>query len=430
MAKGLGDGEPLIPIGGQKRGGTGHGALLRDATRWTIFRNGCLIATWYFFSTTLSLLNKKLIGKKHGIYGNTPFPAPLLMTGVHIICQYLLAKGVFALGIVQRESKEQLSWREYAKTVLPNGTSTGLDIGFSNLSFQTITVSFYTMCKSTTPMFLLMFAFLMGLEKPSWRLAGVVAVISTGILLLVFGEAEFNLVGFLLVMTAACLAGLRWTLTQILLQGTKGGKSLSHGGPLDVLESLCPVMATSVLALSLLTENLEDLPASPYFHTFDHTVKSAAIMGGLGAVAFLMVWTEFKVIAETSALTFMVAGTLKEVVTVLAAVFFYDEHFGVINGVGLVVLLTGVSLYNFTKYQKLKQGEIKPARRGGHLNLKRDFSADALAATNPEGVPASAPGEVALSATYFRHKLGDERGEPTGEGPGAVEEGEGPQPDQ
>ena len=29
----------------------------------------------YFFSTTLNLVNKKLIGKKHGIYGsNTPFP--------------------------------------------------------------------------------------------------------------------------------------------------------------------------------------------------------------------------------------------------------------------------------------------------------------------------------------------------------------------
>ena len=32
-------------------------------------------------------------------------------------------------------------------------------------------------------------------------------------------------------------------------------------------------------------------------------------------IAFLMVWTEFKVIKETSALTFMIAGTVKEVVT-------------------------------------------------------------------------------------------------------------------
>lgn len=48
--------------------------------------------------------------------------------------------------------------------VIPNGMSTGLDIGFSNLSLQTISLSFYTMCKSTTPMFLLLFSFIMKLE--------------------------------------------------------------------------------------------------------------------------------------------------------------------------------------------------------------------------------------------------------------------------
>jgi hypothetical protein len=50
------------------------------------------------------------------------------------------------------------------RTVLPNGAVTGLDIGFSNASLVHITMSFYTMCKSTTPIFLLAFAFVWGLE--------------------------------------------------------------------------------------------------------------------------------------------------------------------------------------------------------------------------------------------------------------------------
>ena len=49
--------------------------------------------------------------------------------------------------------------------VIPNGLSTGLDIGFSNYSLARITLSFYTMCKSTTPIFLLGFCFLWGLER-------------------------------------------------------------------------------------------------------------------------------------------------------------------------------------------------------------------------------------------------------------------------
>ena len=58
----------------------------------------------------------------------------------------------------------------------------------------------------------------------------MVSVISAGLLLLVYGEAEFHLVGFILVMTAAMLAGLRWTITQVLLQGSgSGGGGGGHG---------------------------------------------------------------------------------------------------------------------------------------------------------------------------------------------------------
>lgn len=102
--------------------------------------------------------------------------------------------------------------------MLPNGVATGLDICFSNTSFAFITLSFYTMCKSSAPLFLLIFAFIWGIEAPTWALGGTVLVISAGLLLLVAGEVRFDPVGFFLVMTAACMSGLRWTITQVLLQ--------------------------------------------------------------------------------------------------------------------------------------------------------------------------------------------------------------------
>jgi drug/metabolite transporter (DMT)-like permease len=58
-------------------------------------------------------------------------------------------------------------------------------------------------------------------RRPSWSLAAVVGVITCGLLLLVAGETQFHAVGFVLVMTAAMLSGLRWTITQVLLQGHK-----------------------------------------------------------------------------------------------------------------------------------------------------------------------------------------------------------------
>ena len=64
-------------------------------------------------------------------------------------------------------------------------------------------------------------------DRPSWSLAGVVGIMSVGLVLLVFGETSFNLQGFIVVMAASCLSGLRWTITQLLLQGND-----SHGEPL------------------------------------------------------------------------------------------------------------------------------------------------------------------------------------------------------
>eukprot|EP00877_Chromochloris_zofingiensis_P007804 jgi/Chrzof1/3277/Cz12g19080.t1 len=342
---------------------------LQDSVVRTMLWTGALILAWYCLSTSLSVYNKQLVGKNHGIFGKGAFPAPLFMSSLQFAFQTLLAKLVFKSGLMSRTA-QPIAWKDWSKMVLPNGVVTGLDIGFSNKSLVLITMSFYTMCKSTTPIFLLTFAFIWGLERPSWELAGVVTVIVTGLLLLVYGESEFDLLGFTLVMTASCLSGLRFTLTQVLLHG-HGSEHVKSpfGGPLEILEILTPVMAITTLILSIAWEQIWwSLPESPYFASWGHSMLSIAIIFLGAVIAFLMVWTEYQVIKETSALTFMIAGTCKEVVTILAAMMFFGDHLGVINGVGLVIVILGVLLFNAYKYRKLKVGEIQAIRAGVHVN--------------------------------------------------------------
>ena len=57
----------------------------------------------------------------------------------------------------------------------------------------------------------------------------MVGIMSVGLSLLVFGETEFNLAGFIVVMSASCLSGLRWTITQVLLQGADGHSEHQSG---------------------------------------------------------------------------------------------------------------------------------------------------------------------------------------------------------
>eukprot|EP00892_Ulva_mutabilis_P004910 jgi/Ulvmu1/2791/UM140_0021.1 len=315
-----------------------------------------LIFTWYTMSTALSIYNKKVLGKRYGILDNEPFPAPLLMTSVQFLAQYAMAwLSLKCVAARTLDPGEPRTWAVWTRTVLPNGVATGLDIGFSNLSLVFITLSFYTMCKSSAPLFLLLCAFIWRIESPTWSLAGTVAVISGGLLMLVAGEVEFNVVGFLLVMTAAAMSGVRWTITQILLQGgdSGGGHRVQRGTALEVMESLTPVMSATTMLLSLASEPLIHIVRTNiYFSSAPHLLLSLALISVGAFIAFFMVLVEFMLISSTSALTFMVAGVFKEIVTVMVAHFTYGDQFTALNGAGLAVLLCGVGLFNYQQWRK------------------------------------------------------------------------------
>ena len=51
------------------------------------------------------------------------------------------------------------------------------------------------MCKSSSLAFVLLFAFMFKLETPSWRLAGIILIITSGVVLMVSTETQFNFAG-------------------------------------------------------------------------------------------------------------------------------------------------------------------------------------------------------------------------------------------
>lgn len=91
--------------------------------------------------------------------------------------------------------------------------------------------------------------------------------------------------------------------------------------PLLMQVCLLAVMAATLLSISLVVERLWAVfPGSPYFASLSHAGLTTLILAFGGCLGFMMVWVEFTVIQETSALTFMVAGTFKEIVTGVLAI--------------------------------------------------------------------------------------------------------------
>jgi solute carrier family 35 protein C2 len=295
----------------------------------------------------------------------------------------------------------------FSTKVLPCGIATSLDIGLSNLSFKTLTLSFYSkqnpnininiaialtpyylaMCKSSSLAFVLLFAFLFKLEQPTWRLIGIIGIITVGVLLMVLDESEFDLTGFIEVMIATMCGGLRWSLTQILLQK----ESLGMTNPAASLVFLTPIMFFSLLILSGPIEKPWELFYLPqFFGTFWVSLRTLGYMSIGGILAFCMVMSEFALISKTSVITLSVAGIFKEVLTLMLSGAIFGDKFTIVNITGLIIALFGIFLYNVLKFNSGNSGH------GGHgggsskfdsLQLDEDHHLDEYERLAPNTAP-------------------------------------------
>ncbi|KAI8079837.1 triose-phosphate transporter family-domain-containing protein [Halteromyces radiatus] len=208
------------------------------------------------------------------------------------------------------------------------------------------------MVKSSTPVWVLLFSFLFGFEKPRVTLIAIIMVIVFGVFLTVEGETKFDMVGFILVLVAAVVSGLRWNLTQLLLQQDRIGIS----SPIATLYYLSPVMFITMLTLSLLLEHpMDQFRQSEHFDNIYHVMESFGLMAIGGFLAFAMLLSELALIKSTNTVTLSVAGISKEIVVISLSVIIYGDVLTTKNILGLIISIAGIIGYNYYKLSKSNQ---------------------------------------------------------------------------
>lgn len=305
------------------------------------------ILSWYTLSICLSVFNKWFFGKPH-----FKFPYSLFTTFIHSCVQFL-GSVVTLFFFPKYKSTNKLSLKNFLLNVFPCGAATGLDIGLSNTSLKNITLTFYTMIKSSTPVFVLSFAFLFGLEKPSVKLIGIIIIIVFGVFIMVMEETEFNLFGFLEVVIATVLGGLRWSMTQILLQK----ESLGLTNPIITNFYLTPVMAFTILIFSAIHEGIGNILKSTFFNSFGSAIQTFGYMTFGGSIAYLMIIAEYNIIMNTGVVTLSVAGIFKEIIVLVCSHFIFHDTFTTQAVIGLFISLVGIGLYNYHKIKLVQQKE-------------------------------------------------------------------------
>ncbi|VVT57445.1 uncharacterized protein SAPINGB_P005699 [Magnusiomyces paraingens] len=246
-----------------------------------------------------------------------------------------------------------LSWiKSYLRGIVPTATASGADIGMGNASLRIVSLSFYTMVKSSSLGFVLLFGILFKLEVPTCSIFGIIGVMSLGVVMMVAGETEFSIIGFFLVLGAAMFSGLRWSLTQLLLrQDPHLGRISTHNDPARTIMYLAPPMGIFLFLWGCITEGLPSFVHAPMWA--DRGVFAGiGIMMVPGAIAFLMTLSEFFLLNRTSVLTLSIAGIFKELLTLVAAALYFGDRLSTINIVGLVITLLSIIMYNIYKFRR------------------------------------------------------------------------------
>ena len=144
------------------------------------------------------------------------------------------------------------------------------------------------MVKSSSLIFVLLFAFLFRLEVFSLRLVGVITLIFAGVLLMVATETHFVFGGFLLVLSGSALGGLRWSLTQVLLKDKKVGMS----NPVATIFWLAPIMGVTLAVISAIVDRWSELIGSRFFDSVGATLQTCFLLTAPGFLAFCMILSE------------------------------------------------------------------------------------------------------------------------------------------
>jgi Triose-phosphate Transporter family len=256
--------------------------------------------------------------------------------------------------------------RTYVRVVVPLGIVSTLDLGFSNWSLVMLDVAFHVIIKGAAPLAVLLCGICLRIEALSVRTALAIVFITVGLTLVASDRLQLpdRPLGIVLGLISVGFTGVRWVLTQLLLQGasaSKGGappRAPAH--PLASMVSTMPVIAAGALTCVLILEREVFITLVEY--TSDARMRWLLLyLPVLCSLVFAVVFVEFRLVQRTSSLTVAVIGVFKELFTVGAAVLTGDQ-LSPINALGLALCIAGNALY-FCRCSWLAMVEADVMRR-------------------------------------------------------------------
>ncbi|KAK9370253.1 triose-phosphate transporter family-domain-containing protein [Lipomyces kononenkoae] len=329
---------PVLPIHNGAAGAEQQDSL-RVKYQW--------LAVYFFFNLALTIYNKAVLGN---------FPFPYILTGIHTLCGtigclYFYMKGAFTL--------TTLSDRENITLFLFSLLYT-INIAISNVSLNLVTVPFHQIVRAMTPFFTVII-YVIGYRKVYSYMTYVSLIpVVAGVGFATAGDYYFTPMGFILTLLGAFLAALKTVATNRVQTGRL------RLSPLELLFRMSPLAFIQCLIYAYFTGEIASL--QDYWHG-SMTSNMLFKLFLNGAIAFGLNVVSFTANKKTGALTMTVAANVKQILTVVLAILFFNLAVTPLNAVGIALTLAGGAWYAKVELEN-KQRNATPAVN--HLSKDKD----------------------------------------------------------
>lgn len=289
------------------------------------------IALYFSFNLALTLYNKIALNV---------FPYPWSLTAIHSLCAaigcYIAEKQGYFTSSVKLGSKENIILFAFS-------TLYTINIAVSNVSLNLVSVPLHQVIRSLTPLFTIAISLIF--FNKSFLLLTYLSLVPVilGIALATHGDYSCTTLGFCLTVLSALLASIKGVTTNRILVG-----SLKFH-PLEFLMRMSPLSFAQCLVFSLLSGEMTQIyDGTANTGTLDRSVWTTILFNG--AVAFGLNVVSFTANKKAGALTMDVAANVKQVLTIVLAVFVFDLHINFVNFVGIALTIAGGAFYSYVEY--------------------------------------------------------------------------------
>jgi drug/metabolite transporter (DMT)-like permease len=273
------------------------------------------------------------------MYTTGGFPYPMTLTAMHMGSCYLIFGCLSWLPQHIRKRfmpdiDKTIPADIYMQGLVPAALLMSLSLGIGNLGFLYASVAFIQMIKPVNVVVTSIAGFAWGLEVFTPSHAIIACIVSGGVSMAAFGSiSNFSAVGLACQLTASVSEGLRL----ILLQGVLHGRLRLD--PLTTVYRFAPSAGLWLCCFSFILEANVDWSALPNLWVLPLNCLVAVLLNVLIV----------SVIAETSAVVFVLAGVTKDIATIALSVCIYGTPIRAVEILGYSTSVAGICLFKVYK---------------------------------------------------------------------------------